>query len=1204
MKRLISLYFLLALIVPQASAGLISGTVLAAGDPVPAEYTLLKDGTVALGTGHNACISQYTKGRITVPSQITVSGKTYQVTRIMPLAFRLCTNTKVIIIREGIKSIGDFAFVGCNALVEVEMPSTLQSIGSGVFSGLKNLKAVICKATTPPAWEYSDVCFPMNTTGTARQFGADVPLFVPLGADAAYQGAKYTKPELGWTTPEGWGTAFTSIKASAMDGYRVYSNEDLDELHKFINNPDKYPGFKVENLYLEADIDMSEYQWTSPIAYAEEHAFSANIYGQGHYIRNLRINSNTSAGLFGYYKGKKITGLRLENCDIRAGELVGALAAQCDACTIDSCYVSAAVRTDGIGGGLVGRCTAALTVDRCYCYTHAYASSSYNPCMAGIVGSTAGATITNCAVQGSFNFGTRSGIFVGECTNGGTASIDYCYSTNEELSTPPAASSGIRHGEHVLLYGQPLSIVDYAGERHDFTYVSLYFQTLYPASVLGFDSWAYTNEQFPLPDCFADLWPVKPNLVVYGSKALAEQRVNALTPDENIPASAWLDLSDMGFRHYSFKASQLWIDGNMSVFGRSEQLPLGLSKQITVENGVLLEDTLRAGNKGTVPVYEPVYLTNDNKEPALDANGNMIRIDSLFLFNKTVWEEKVYSLCLPYSMVLSGNCSLYQPIQVYDVDGQTTALFGRVRDNYVEAFRPYLVVLRNESVPLGTMAKVICPALDSKSMRLADYEFEGTVTRKGNIAARESNDYMLEDTRHWLRFKDSDDLQREVEPFTAYFHAVSGTPAKRINIVLDDDNPVISVGDFYYAINNQDAENVTARLVGYHGRGGNVVVPGTAPYVLYGQEQQVPIAELAPDIFTKSTAQVWSIDMSQCTGINPVSIERGTAGNPFYKVDERTIIYMPEGKAQAGKNNVIGKECQQLTLTDGWDFVPPYSFHADEAIYDRIFYAAKQPDGSYKNYAYTVCVPFTMKNEEFMEAIRSDNLAVLNMMRYFNAEQNSLVFSSHPGDTEDCIVAGRPYVLNMKSGEFQIKAHDTQVLAQPVVSDEFINLYNEEDVWHLTHVGDWMGTFARISNEDAALMNAYTLNGNGKWYRIRSEEGRYRSAWVGAFRGYFKPQNPLPRNSYATDFVALSQGGDDDPSDQTVYCPFDAENYATDSDFSKYDEEGTGIDSPQSVPAGKDADAWFTMDGRKLSGKPQTRGLYIYKGRKVVINNL
>ena len=1176
MKRHISLFIALTLALSEASASIIKGQVLVNGDPITAEYTVLSNNTVGLGSGHNASISQYTSGRITVPSKITSGGKTYNVTQIMPLAFRLCDKVKVVIIREGTTRIGDFAFAGCSHLVEVELPSTTQSIGTGVFCDLPKLVAVLCKAVTPPTWEYKDVC-----TGSEN-----ASLFVPLGADAAYKNAKYTKPELGWTKPEGWGTAFQNIKGSAMEGYRIYSQEDLYELRKAINNPGTYG--EVKNIYLEADIDMSDYSdWTTPIADTEAHAFTGTFHGQGHCIRNMKVVSNSVSGLFGYYKGPKITGVRLVDCDFRGKQLAGGLVGQCGACTIDSCYVSAFVGTDGTGGGIVGRTTGHVIFDRCVSHgtNHTFTPTSNNPCIAGIVGSTTGTTITNSAVIKSFNLGDRSGVFVGECTNGGTAIIDFCYATNSELHTVPTFASGIMYGNHIILHGQPLSILDYAGERHDFTYDWVHFQTVYPAAVLGLDAWAYNNGEYPLPDCFADLWPTKPNHAVYGSPALAEQSINVLTPDEDIPASAWLDLSDMGFRHYRFKASQLWIDNNMDVFGKAEQLPLGLSKQITVENGILLEDTLYAIKHGTVQYKEPVYEIDEQNNFVLDSEGNKICIDSLYLFDKIVWEKKNYSLCLPYNVALSGNCTLYQPTQIYDVDGETTALFEAVRDNYVEAFRPYIVVVHNDTVPLGTRAKVICPAIDSKTMQLGDYEFEGTVTQKGNITARENNMYMLEDSRHWLLFKESDDIHNGIAPFTAYFRADKNkTPANRITIVLDDDNPVISVGDFYFTINNEDEENVTATLKGYHGRGGNVVVPATAPYVVYGLEKQVPLTNLAPDIFAKSTAQIWSIDMSKCNGIKPVNIDRATKGNPFYQVDERTIIYMPEGKAQAGRNNVIGTECRKLDITDGWDFVAPYDFHADEVAYDRILYAAKQQDGSYKSMTYTLCLPFSV---DLAQEYADEKVVIY--IPYYLKEDKELLFS-HDYNTPS-IEAGQASVVKVTKESVTISATDAEIKAKPI---EGMDIGAYDDGLHV--IGHWQGTFARIDNEEAAQMNAFTLNNNGKWYRIRSDEGRYRNAWVGAFRAYYTPLETPTRNNYNSVFKQWVAGDNEDP-----ITPFPSDFFTADTDFTNYVDDATGINDARSSMPNNHSDVWFTMDGRKLNGMPQAKGLYIYKGRKIVI---
>jgi hypothetical protein len=34
----------------------------------------------------------------------------------------------------------------------------------------------------------------------------------------------------------------------------------------------------------------------------------------------------------------------------------------------------------------------------------------------------------------------------------------------------------------------------------------------------------------------------------------------------------------------------------------------------------------------------------------------------------------------------------------------------------------------------------------------------------------------------------------------------------------------------------------------------------------------------------------------------------------------------------------------------------------------------------------------------------------------------------------------------------------------------------------------------------------------------------------------------------------------------------------------------------------KMSDVWYTLDGRKLDGKPTKKGLYIHNGNKLVIN--
>ena len=51
------------------------------------------------------------------------------------------------------------------------------------------------------------------------------------------------------------------------------------------------------------------------------------------------------------------------------------------------------------------------------------------------------------------------------------------------------------------------------------------------------------------------------------------------------------------------------------------------------------------------------------------------------------------------------------------------------------------------------------------------------------------------------------------------------------------------------------------------------------------------------------------------------------------------------------------------------------------------------------------------------------------------------------------------------------------------------------------------------------------------------------------------------------------------------------------------DENTTGIESIDNSPWTMDSSdsAWFSLDGRKLSRKPATKGVYIHSGNKVII---
>lgn len=89
------------------------------------------------------------KGDITIPSTVSINGRTMNVISIAPRAFYQNDKLLSITLSDGITSIGDEAFYCCTLLNNITLPKTLSSIGiyyyasQGVFYGCQSLKSII-----------------------------------------------------------------------------------------------------------------------------------------------------------------------------------------------------------------------------------------------------------------------------------------------------------------------------------------------------------------------------------------------------------------------------------------------------------------------------------------------------------------------------------------------------------------------------------------------------------------------------------------------------------------------------------------------------------------------------------------------------------------------------------------------------------------------------------------------------------------------------------------------------------------------------------------------------------------------------------------------------------------------------------------------------------------------------------------------------
>ena len=76
-------------------------------------------------------------GKLTVPNTIKKDGITYTVTTIGDGAFLCCDQLQSVILPTSLKRIGDRAFYGCKKLTQAEIPSNVDSIGHYAFTDCK-----------------------------------------------------------------------------------------------------------------------------------------------------------------------------------------------------------------------------------------------------------------------------------------------------------------------------------------------------------------------------------------------------------------------------------------------------------------------------------------------------------------------------------------------------------------------------------------------------------------------------------------------------------------------------------------------------------------------------------------------------------------------------------------------------------------------------------------------------------------------------------------------------------------------------------------------------------------------------------------------------------------------------------------------------------------------------------------------------------
>ena len=231
--------------------------------------------------------------------------------------------------------------------------------------------------------------------------------------------------------------------------YHITTAKQLAGIAKLVNDKTASKSFKGKTIYLDNDLDLAGYEWTS-IGNGSNFTryFAGTFNGQYHIINHLSHHTSENDfrnGLFGIVSsGGIIKNLQVINADIVSNDdslIAGVLADWVNAGTVENCYTSGKIENNNgykFLGGLIGQCTDGTQIKGCASDTNVVSTFSGDDCdtVGGLIGqwenSTDDSLITDCWFGGSvscnninsavagilganFDFGGQPGVIIRNC---------------------------------------------------------------------------------------------------------------------------------------------------------------------------------------------------------------------------------------------------------------------------------------------------------------------------------------------------------------------------------------------------------------------------------------------------------------------------------------------------------------------------------------------------------------------------------------------------------------------------------------------------------------------------------------------------------------------------------------------------------------------------------------------------------------------
>ena len=968
-KILSAIALLLATIAAQATGVRTSVDLPLEGGTVSTKVVLNTDThTASIGWDYDACIPQYSVGKLNIPSTITYNGDTYTVTAIANVAFRFCTQLTEVEIEEGVTTIGNYAFIGCSNLEAISLPSTLTNIGGGAFCGLSKLTAIKVCATTPPAWSWYDV---LQVSGGTEGVNSYLKLYVPNGSQSDYLAAKQdyswtcmntgntpytwglteTRSQVGWGSYFDANTIFTLEEWNQHLSINIFTVDDLKDFRDMVNAGTTYKDYIIT---LEADLDLNNEAWT-PIGRVDQNVnnyyydFCGTFDGKGHTIKNLNVTGELSnRGLFGGTRNATIKSLIVEDASVVGNFYVGTVVGHAEGTTdihdvyVKNCTVSGKCYTGGIIGGAVnydGGHNCDLQMDRCVIDGGSVSSfyNYYKPditnnqpfweslpfygTVGGLIGYVDYAKVQNCANLNTKVFWDSSWVYdeYGEelrktVTRG--ALIGY---QQNNATTPPALSNC-----YVQLHPEnSLTATDYMVSSHvehldpdryygNASYSGGYTHWSYNLNTLAKSGNASELNSFILQSklgtsswAYTDEKLPLPGYFAYMFGDISTNYVAYLPYGTEIDAPNYLTLTEDGS---AYTASSIHV--NKYFVGLENYLPLG-SKQITVANGIVNDITLSATLDGTqqVTTEYPVYLKDENNMLVFDPHGNPVQATNPDGSPKTESITETVNSYTPkdYALYLPYSVTLSGDCKVYEPtswDASTNKLNFTRVANNVVEAYKPYYVVVNKGEVSLSTYTEHVIATQSDHTVTLDDESFNIIGDLDGTVFFTSNYYIFNNGQ-WVKTSVLDML----DAFTFYVESNQATPGASFGINLID-NTVIDLAVTGHGESNGSWAFIASPVV-------NDIAPSVVEN-LEGVKYQTGTYNYDLYRFNQSADLEWENYHSNDTQENPFMLENGK-GYLYASKNDKTLHF--SGPFNTDNTKTVQLEYDADAEFTGWNLV-------------------------------------------------------------------------------------------------------------------------------------------------------------------------------------------------------------------------------------------------------------------------------------------